>query len=161
VFANYGFDSRGSHSILATVYFPWEIYLLLEVKFWKRRRDNLELLKRQVDGPKLNISFLDLDIRAMVIAIWAVQDVGCVVSCGQVLSVFNALLQQPSFVESFQRKYPHIIQIFRHDVEEVSLTFREGKGNPPQLQGVPITTSALIWCKGLEQRLKNSWKRCG
>jgi dynein heavy chain len=97
---------------------------------------------------ELNVAFLDVDIRAVAIAIWAIQDAASIVSLGQVLSGFNALLRRPFFIDEFQRQYPHIVSLFRNDVQALSITFHEGKGNPPQLQGVPATASSFIWCSG-------------
>jgi hypothetical protein len=89
--------------------------------------------------------FLDLDIRAVAIAVWAIQDVSSVVSLGQILTGFNALLRRPFFIESFQRQNSAIIALFNRDVERIAITYRLEKNAPPQLKGVPPTTSNFIW----------------
>jgi dynein heavy chain len=43
--------------------------------------------------------------------------------------------------------------LFNRDVAKVAMTFRLERDNPPQLKGVPPTTSNFIWCNGLLQRL--------
>jgi dynein heavy chain len=128
----------------------------VEGKFTGLEFDLLKVPDAQFNAvvKELNVAFLNLDIRAVAIAIWAIQDVGCIVSLGQVLSGFNALLRRPFFIEQFQRQYPHIVSLFRNDVQEVSLAFREGNGSPPQLQSVPAAMSSFIWCNGLSQCLK-------
>jgi dynein heavy chain len=102
---------------------------------------------------EVKTSFLDLDIRAVAIAVWAIQDVSSVVSLGQILTGFNALLRRPFFIESFQRQNSAIIALFDRDVEKIATTYRLEKNAPPQLKGVPSTTSNFIWCNGLIQRL--------
>ncbi|KAK8861127.1 hypothetical protein M9Y10_012822 [Tritrichomonas musculus] len=103
---------------------------------------------------EVEAAFNDLDIRAVAIAIWAIQDVSSIVSLGQILTGFNALLRRPFFVQSFQKQYPFIIELFEKDVQEIAITYREGKTDPPLLQGIPPTTSRFIWCNGLIERLK-------
>ena len=103
---------------------------------------------------EIEARFNDLDIRAVAIAIWAIQDVSSIVSLGQILTGFNALLRRPFFIESFHRNYPQIIELFESDVEKIAQTYREERSNPPQLYGIPPTTSKFIWSNGLLQRLK-------
>ena len=104
---------------------------------------------------EIDLSFDDLDVRAVAIAIWAIQDVSSIVSLGQILTGFNALLRRPFFIDQFQRQYPQIISLFEKDVEQIALTYRAGKSQPPPLQGIPPTTSNFIWCNGLIQRLQS------
>ena len=103
---------------------------------------------------ELNDEFLNLDIRAVAIAIWAIKDVSSIVSLGQVLSGLNALLRRPFFMETFRQQYTMVVDLFNRDVDLISLTFRQEKANPPLLEGVPQTTSRFIWCHGLIMRLQ-------
>ncbi|KAH0788142.1 Dynein heavy chain family protein [Histomonas meleagridis] len=104
---------------------------------------------------EIQTDFLDLDVRAVAIAIWAIQDVSSIVSLGQILSGFNALLRRPFFIESFKKQYPQIITLFNQDIENISNTYRLGKNCPPKLYGVLPTTSDFIYFHGLIQRIKS------
>ena len=103
---------------------------------------------------ELNDEFMNLDIRAVAIAIWAIKDASSIVSLGQVLSGLNALLRRPFFIETFQKHYLMVVNLFKHDIDLISITYRQEKNNPPKLYGVPETTSKFIWSNGLIQRLK-------
>ncbi|OHS95209.1 Dynein heavy chain family protein [Tritrichomonas foetus] len=104
---------------------------------------------------ELNDEFMNLDIRAVAIAIWAIKDVSSIVSLGQVLSGLNALLRRPFFIQTFKQQYTMVVNLFSQDVSLISVTFRQGKDNPPKLQGIPDTTSRFVFFNGLLQRLQN------
>ena len=102
---------------------------------------------------EIETDFNDLDVRAVAIAIWAIQDVSSIVSLGQILSGFNALLKRPFFISSFKSQYQYIVDLFSKDLEAIAYTYRTERVNPPILHGIPPTTSDFIWCNGLLQRL--------
>jgi hypothetical protein len=89
----------------------------------------------------LSAAFLEPDIRAIAIGIWAIQNIARIVSCGHVLSGFNAPLHRPFFFESFRRQYPQTVALFHADVDDVAARFRAGRERPPPLQGLHETTS--------------------
>lgn len=103
---------------------------------------------------EIQSDFNELDVRAVAIAHWAIEDVSSVVSLGQILSGLNALLRRPFFIESFKKLYPAIIDLFERDVSLINETYHNEKSKPPALIGIPETTSDFIWCNGLIQRLK-------
>jgi hypothetical protein len=77
-----------------------------------------------------------------------IQDVSLVVSPGQILTGFNALLRL-FLIEAFQRHDPVIVALFDLDVERFATTYRCERNSPPLLRGVPPTISTFIWCNCL------------
>jgi hypothetical protein len=104
---------------------------------------------------ELGGDFLTLDTSAVAIAIAAIEDVPSIVSLGQILSGFNALLYRPYFIEAFKAQYLQIISLYNKDLEEINATYREEKNDPPELHDLPPTTSKFFWSNGLGQRVKS------
>jgi hypothetical protein len=69
-----------------------------------------------------------------------IQDISLIVSLGQILTNFNALLLRPFLIEAFQRHDPAIVSILDRDVERITVAYRCEWNSPPLLRGVPPTS---------------------